>query len=288
MYHCRICGSVSENPMMVSAKELMYGSHERFSYFECPHCKTLQISEIPENLGDYYGSGYYSYQSDEDLPDPAEGSKDERAILDVGCGAGEFLKALYRQGKTNLTGCDPFLPQEIHYADGFHIYKKSIHEMTGCFDTIYMRDSFEHVSDPHEVLESAERLLAENGTLVISIPVYPNFAFAEFHENWYELDAPRHLQLLSCQAMELLASSHGLRILRTDFDSDWGQIVRSFLYAKDIPFFEQTKELVDFYFSEADIRGMEQMCNRANAGRIGDHATFYLKHAEEISWNDSK
>ncbi len=276
---CRICGGEAPESAAVTAKELMYGSRDTFQYFECPVCHCLQITEIPENLGKYYGDGYYSYQVDTPFEDVSNLPKDDRPILDVGCGAGEYLISLYNKGRTNLTGCDPYVPHEIHYPQGIHVYKKTIHEMEGTYDTIYMRDSFEHVTDPHEVFDSLKRLLSPDGMIVIQIPVYPNIAYSEFGTCWYQLDAPRHIHLFSKEALASLARQHGLQVVKREYDSDWGQIVRSFLYQRDIPFFEQTAEMVRTYFSESDIRAMKQLSDKANAGEIGDHARFYLKHA---------
>ena len=37
------------------------GLDEVFEYFQCSECQCLQIRDIPENLGAYYGSKYYSF-----------------------------------------------------------------------------------------------------------------------------------------------------------------------------------------------------------------------------------
>ena len=39
----------------------MYGTRRQFPYFQCLACETLQISEIPESLSDYYPKQYYSF-----------------------------------------------------------------------------------------------------------------------------------------------------------------------------------------------------------------------------------
>ena len=60
---CRVCYSVADHPVFV-AREMMYGTREEFEYFQCRACGCLQITNIPENLGDYYRSDYYSIRSD--------------------------------------------------------------------------------------------------------------------------------------------------------------------------------------------------------------------------------
>ena len=104
---CRICGS-KENAIHIKVREMMIPTREEFGYFECANCHCLQIEKIPDNLGEYYGEDYYSFQDTEAVETFAAPDNFE-PILDVGCGAGKFLKNLRRSGCGNLTGCDPFL-----------------------------------------------------------------------------------------------------------------------------------------------------------------------------------
>ena len=56
-----ICGGGIEKTM--SVKEKMYAIGGNFRYGQCSNCKCLQCSTPPENMGDYYPSGYYSFDS---------------------------------------------------------------------------------------------------------------------------------------------------------------------------------------------------------------------------------
>lgn len=58
---CRICGNSTGGTF--SAREMVLGTREAFSYTECTSCGTVQIVAIPENLGDYYPNDYYSLQA---------------------------------------------------------------------------------------------------------------------------------------------------------------------------------------------------------------------------------
>jgi len=55
---CRICGNAEHNRSF-RAKEMMFGSREEFGYVECATCGTVQIAEIPSNLGKYYPANQY-------------------------------------------------------------------------------------------------------------------------------------------------------------------------------------------------------------------------------------
>lgn len=57
---CRICGTHAHHPVY-EAREMMFGSREVFRYFQCAACNCLQIEEIPEDVGRFYPSNYYSF-----------------------------------------------------------------------------------------------------------------------------------------------------------------------------------------------------------------------------------
>ena len=278
MHTCRICGWTG-NADIITIPEMQYGTREEFNYFECKNCHCLQITEIPENLFNYYGNTYYSYQKPSVEKTNSEQPPNTISILDVGCGAGELLCKLAQKGYTNLTGCDPFIENDIVYENGVHIFKRSIHEMTGQFDGILLNDSFEHVTDPHEVMTSIKRLLAPNGVAKICIPVYPNIAFDLFKEYWFQLDAPRHIFLHTRESMQHLAKKHGFVISEIEYNSNLTQIVHIYLYSVGISLWEHTEEVISQYFTEADLNSIEQSCETANKNKYGDHAIFYLTHA---------
>lgn len=61
-FHCRVCGTVDEH-RTYEVREMMFGTREIFSYFQCNNCQCLQIATIPENLGRFYPNDYYSLNS---------------------------------------------------------------------------------------------------------------------------------------------------------------------------------------------------------------------------------
>lgn len=273
MNKCRICGH-SANMEKYIIKEMMYGTKEEFEYFVCGSCGCMQISTVPNNLGDYYKDNYYSYSNS--INTKKVERKDGTRVLDVGCGAGALLCAMAEEGMYNLTGCDPFISDDIEYENGVKIYKRTIHEMEGEYDWIFMNDSYEHMTDPHEVMDSVSRLLAKGGIVKIRIPVFPNIAWDMFKENWFQIDAPRHIFLHSVNSMALLAEKHDFKIARTEYDSGPEQIYCSFLYDKGIALREQSADMVYNLFSKEEMNDIENMVEEVNAKQYGDHATFYL------------
>ena len=59
MFTCKFCEAVSSLGSFV-AQEMMYGTRERFEYQQCAECESLQLANIPQDLGRHYRSENYS------------------------------------------------------------------------------------------------------------------------------------------------------------------------------------------------------------------------------------
>lgn len=272
MTNCKICGN-RENLIFYEVKEMMFGLREKFSYFQCPKCDCLQITEIPQNLDKYYPDNYYSFNSNfvnlntksfknrlisrrnkyailkkgifnkllfkkypTEIFEPLALAKINRktSILDVGCGGGKLLFILKNIGFKNLTGIDPFNQKDIH-KNGVKILKEYIMDINGKWEFIMFNHSFEHMENPLETLKKVYELLDEEGQCMIRIPISSSFAWEHYRENWVQLDAPRHFFLHSLKSINLLAEEANLKVEKIFFDSEEFQFWGSEQYLKDIP-----------------------------------------------------
>jgi SAM-dependent methyltransferase len=77
---CRICGNQIDN-REYTAREMMFGLRHTFRYFECSRCGCLQIATIPEDMGPYYPSAYYSFEPASPPPEPRSSLKDRLRTL---------------------------------------------------------------------------------------------------------------------------------------------------------------------------------------------------------------
>lgn len=279
---CRICGTSGDFDTYL-VREMMQGTREEFVYFVCDVCHCMQIEEVPGNLSQYYGKGYYSFRVEERPNMQFETPViDDSKILDVGCGSGWWLLNKAVEGCGNLYGCDPFLEKGRTYGDRVTIYNCSIHEMEGdgSFDEIYMQDSFEHMTDPLAVLKSARRLLTPEGILTMKIPTYPNIAFERYGTHWYQLDAPRHIFLHSKESLAWLSKESGMEIVKYQYDSNNGQFVKSFLYQQGISFHKQAG-FIGQYFSQQDLEKLEEESRAWNQKEFGDHMeVLWMKNGD--------
>ena len=207
-------------------------------------------------------------------PVPANG-----AILDVGCGSGATLLALRSCGFVSLRGIDPFIPKPLAYAGGVHVDKQRLEDTQGRFDLIIFNHVFEHLDNPTATLNHASRLLADDGQILIRIPLADSVAAQKYRENWVQLDAPRHIILHTRKSMDLLAQKTGLQIKRVAYDSTDFQFWGSGQYLLNIPLFDPRsyhshssngifpEEKIKSFFSEAEL---------LNAREQGDQAAFIL------------
>lgn len=62
MFTCWMCASTNVKQTL-EIPEMHLGTGEVFTYNQCQDCNSLQIADIPSNLGSYYPSDYYSFKS---------------------------------------------------------------------------------------------------------------------------------------------------------------------------------------------------------------------------------
>jgi SAM-dependent methyltransferase len=197
-------------------------------------------------------------------------------VLDVGCGAGKLVFRMKLGGFKECTGVDPHIEADIEYPLGVRVYKKKIVELAaqrpGEFDFIMFHHSLEHVSDPHESLEAARRLLAPGGKLLIRIPVAGSYAWRRYGENWVQLDPPRHLWLPTVDGMHRLAGENGFSLARARHDSTPLQFIGSELYQRNIPL--NAPPRMKSIFRVKSLRRFADATRHLNEDADGDQALF--------------
>lgn len=201
-------------------------------------------------------------------------------ILDVGCGSGHTLNHLAGYGFENLTGIDPYIKKDIHYANGVKVYKKQLGDLEGKYDFIMLHHSFEHMSDPLAALNDINRLLTVEGKVLVRIPIASSYAWKKYKENWVQLDAPRHFFIHTPKSIGILCRKSGLKIIDVTYDSHELQFYGSEQYLKGIPLFSKKSYMVNPKESIFSPRKIEQFKKKAEIlNRIGkgDQAAFWIE-----------
>ena len=71
---CQICGNRLGNREH-TAREMVFGTREEFTYIECAACGCVQLLDVPDELARFYPGDYYSYE-----PAPTDSSAPTRAV----------------------------------------------------------------------------------------------------------------------------------------------------------------------------------------------------------------
>jgi 2-polyprenyl-3-methyl-5-hydroxy-6-metoxy-1,4-benzoquinol methylase len=316
-FTCKICSNTLNNKSYI-AREMMFGLRDEFVYFQCSSCNCLQIAEFPSDISKYYSpENYYSFKDSglkkhdglrgnlnrikvrsnvmQDsvfrkvirfafhdhhtnyLGKVMKGLSDR--ILDVGCGNGhKFLYPLYESGFHHVTGCDPFIHDDIAYENGLKITKTDLSEMKEEWDLICFNHSFEHVSNPLETLDHAYKLLPKGGYCIIRIPTSSSFAWKHYGADWFQLDAPRHFFIHSVESMQYLAAKAGFELEDYTYDSTHHQFTISERYKMNKTMGERVYHT--FWgrlqnFSQKIVFGFK--ARKLNSEKEGDQAIFYLR-----------
>lgn len=138
------------------------------------------------------------------------------SILDVGCGHGAFLARMARKGWVVLgVDFDPDAVANARAVHGLDIRLGGVESIDGssCFDVITASHVIEHVPDPMQFLMHCRRLLRPGGKLVLRTPNAQSFGHGIYADAWRGLEPPRHLCILTRNALQSLARRAGLGVV---------------------------------------------------------------------------
>jgi SAM-dependent methyltransferase len=320
MNTCRICHTQGDHPLF-HPKEVILGTREEFEYFKCKNCGCLQITDIPEDLGQYYPQHYLSFKNyakilknkprryldskrvsynfgkfsiigwlGKYVAKPLDylnwmnisGCKPDDNVLDIGCGNGNLLLRMTTGGITHCEGIDPFVSQDIEYPNGLKIFKASIQDYIKTCDKKYklimMNHALEHMTDPHEVIESAAQLLDNDGSMLIRIPIVDSLAWNMYKEYWGNFDAPRHIHLFNPNSLAVLLNAHNLTIYETLYESNPAQFIWSELYKRGYTAADKIKP-VDV-LGKAKITEYKNLSKKVQVEQRADCAAFFVRFAK--------
>ena len=148
-------------------------------------------------------------------------------VLDVGCGAGEFV-FLLRQHGLETTGIEPgeefaeFSRQALRVP----IQTATVDTATVAplsQDVVTMFHMLEHVADPRRVLAAVRRWIREGGTLVVEVPNAVSTAQAPRHRFHFA-----HLHSFTSATLAAVGESVGFAVVGCDETSDGGNVICRF------------------------------------------------------------
>lgn len=149
---------------------------------------------------------------------------EERNLLDVGCGTGEFLLTCKING-WNVAGVEPNKKARALTEEKIEtetIYSELNEIESNRFDVITLWHVLEHVPDLTQYISKLESLLKPNGVLLIAVPNYKSFDATYYKNFWAAFDVPRHLWHFSQTSIKLLFSKSNFllkKVVPMYFDS---------------------------------------------------------------------
>lgn len=236
-YQCPWCES-EKTQIHLWVKDLFL-TNEAFEIHECLKCGLLftEPRPKPEEIGKYYQSEeYYSHQENKKgfVPRIYEAVKSVNLkkkykmatkglkpgkMLEIGCGAGDFLHTMEKHGWT-CTGIEPsesakeiatkkvkatlLNPQEIGQLEN------------ESFDLITMWHVLEHVDNLKEEIQQLQRLLKKGGRLILALPNFKSADAQYYKEYWAAYDVPRHLNHFCRESINNIFKTTDFKRIKTD------------------------------------------------------------------------
>ena len=138
----------------------------------------------------------------------------ESLIVDFGCGKGGFLSYLKKK-KYTVVGVDSNKKARDKCLEKSLKTYKSINDFKENIDAITFWHSFEHVSNPNEIIDQIINQSKNNLTVVIALPNYRSFDAKHYGAFWAAYDVPRHRFHYSATGIKKLMKSYGFECLKT-------------------------------------------------------------------------
>ncbi len=315
---CACCGA-EDGHRLHTAREMMFGLGGGFVYRECGGCGCLELLDPPADLSPYYPPDYYSYrrparrrleQLDAWLKrrraracleggdplgallarafgEPAQlrwlrrlGVGRDDSVLDVGCGAGELLRELQRDGCRRLAGIDPYLAGDLDLGGGLVVRRRELDAVAERHDLVMLHHVLEHLPDQRRVFAQLRRVVQPGGGLLVRIPVADSLAWRRYGVDWVQLDAPRHLVLHTRRSLERLAAAAGFALLGSEDDGTAFQFWGSEQYRRGIPLRDPRSHATDprrSPFTREELAGFAREAAQANRDGVSDQAVFYFR-----------
>lgn len=150
-----------------------------------------------------------------------------RCICDIGCGTGDFLKFMQKQG-WDCTGIEPSeegssratSSQMTVYNCPLEAFVSTYPKYLHSFDVVSLLNVLEHVPSPQIVLEQIKCLLKpESGIVVICVPndfsTIQQITQAKLMKEPWWVAVPDHINYFSIESLQQLLASMGFEIIYT-------------------------------------------------------------------------
>ncbi|MFB9052009.1 class I SAM-dependent methyltransferase [Formosa undariae] len=145
-------------------------------------------------------------------------SSEEKTLLDVGCGTGDFLQIAKTNG-WEACGLEPDVDarQLAINKVGDTVYDPSKMNTLKdhSFDVITLWHVLEHLPNLDSHIENYKRLLKPSGVLIIAVPNFKSYDAQYYKSFWAAFDVPRHLWHFSQTGISRVLGKQQFKVVNT-------------------------------------------------------------------------
>jgi SAM-dependent methyltransferase len=281
-----------------------------FTHYQCRGCDSLFVEPVPSpaELADFYrrndadqnsrlcweGGNRHAHATWARALAAAERLAGPGPLLDVGCGAGQFLAFARARGWMQLSGLElaPEAAAAARRASGAEVHEATLDGgdlPEGRFALVSLWDVLEHLPDPGQALGRLYRLLRPGGVLLLGVPHRHGITLRAFGARSLIVMPPEHLILPSRRGLLAATRRAGLEPVRAETTEvrlrEWLDAARRWLRpgARTVPPApaEERADYLRLYGRVTGAGAFGLVQGAANvvlrATRLGDQLTLVLR-----------
>ena len=254
---CVFCGS----------SEFISFKAQNFEYQQCVECSSIELvdGKVPNYDKDYYSFSNFNYKLNlvelffikikSTFTYPLYPLLSGFTRRGLGPWIGKLSKGQvwldYGAGNGVLTQvCEGYLKSDNYFYDPYanstsvSFIQEFLEAHNAKFDLITMSHCLEHSFNPSDEIQRVSNLLANEGELVVRIPVWNIFWGEKRRESWIQLDPPFHRHIPSVDGMRQLLNVNGFIISNEIYDGLEFPWVNSFHVLEKITRYKFLKYLI--------------------------------------------
>ena len=247
--NCNLCG-LDDTQVLFRKKDKFGISQDEFHVVECRRCGLLYVNPKPtqQEIGRFYPETYswketleaesffakcvrkwekayrYHLLRDEVSKVVKFTGRGFGKVLDIGCGTGDRLDVFRNKGfetygietSDSADYAKDHLKLNVLKGDLF-----SANFPSGFFDIVTLYNVLEHTHDPMKVCQEVQKILKEDGFLIIQVPNKNSLQYILFKKRWAAFDVPRDLYYFGIGTLTSMLEKVGLAVLKVDHFMDW-------------------------------------------------------------------
>ena len=145
-------------------------------------------------------------------------------LLEVGCATGYFLQAARDRFGFDVFGVEPNAETSRFCREERHL-KVTTGTLEGAdfpesfFDVVYMRDVFEHIREPRQLLEEIRRVMKRGGLIVVEVPNVDGLIYKLVGKRHVCVFGFEHFNFFSRKSLEYVFKETGFKTIQVKMES---------------------------------------------------------------------